>query len=294
MAIDKSKWNLNVKVSQKTIDEIKKMGMTKALKTASGSSAAARANSDASAKEWNEGLRRLYGADKVDRMSNMAGGAKSAKTVTYKGPSKPKGAYTKGSTKSQPKKNNFVETGKKVALGAAAIGTLAATRGRGAAIAARLAPGVAKSGLGKALIGSETRVLPKVAESVKVGPKGSFGKTTSAMAKGGKKIGTKSEFATKATQESARKSLATRAATVKSEGVTVGPKGSFGKTTSTAAKKSVAKKAAPKIVAKTTTSKPASTSRIVKGGFYKGMIATTTKTKNGTITKYTKPKGGKK
>ena len=34
MAIDKSKWNTNIKVSKKTIDEIKKMGMSKALKTA--------------------------------------------------------------------------------------------------------------------------------------------------------------------------------------------------------------------------------------------------------------------
>ena len=33
MAIDKSKWDTKIRVSQKTIDEIKKMGMSKALKT---------------------------------------------------------------------------------------------------------------------------------------------------------------------------------------------------------------------------------------------------------------------
>ena len=63
MAIDKSKWNTNVKVSQKTIDEIKKMGMAKALKTVAGASAASK--NDASAKAWVEGVKRLYGANRV-------------------------------------------------------------------------------------------------------------------------------------------------------------------------------------------------------------------------------------
>lgn len=63
MAIDKSKWDTNVKVSQKTIDEIKKMGMAKALKTVAGASAASK--NDASAKAWVEGVKRLYGANRV-------------------------------------------------------------------------------------------------------------------------------------------------------------------------------------------------------------------------------------
>lgn len=245
MAIDKSKWDKNIKVSQKTIDEIKKMGMAKALKTVSGATAAGKNVGDASAKEWAEGVKRLYTAERVNaamkssKPKPVMTGPKSANTPVYKGPNKPKGVYTKGSTKSQPKKNSFIETGKKVALTAAAVGTLAATRGRGTAIAARLAPGLAKSGIGKALVGAETRVMPKVAEGVKVGAKGSFGKTTSATAKAaGKKIGTKSEFANKATQDAARKALAARAAAAKGkEGFTVGPKGSFGKTTAKSVKK---------------------------------------------------------
>ena len=241
MAIDKSKWDKNIKVSQKTIDQIKKMGMAKALKTVSGASAASKNLGDASAKEWAEGVKRLYTAERVNatmKNTSRPRGATGFK-ATYTGPKKPTGSYTKGSTKSQPKKNSFVETGKKVALTAAAVGTLAATRGRGTAIAARLAPGLAKSGVGKALIGAETKVMPKVTESVKVGPKGSFGKTTSATAKAaGKKIGTKSEFANKATQDTARKALAARAAAAKGkEGFTVGPKGSFGKTTAKSVKK---------------------------------------------------------
>lgn len=64
MTIDKSKWNTNVKVSQKTIDEIKKMGMAKALKTVAGATAASK--NDASARAWVEGVKRLYGSDRVN------------------------------------------------------------------------------------------------------------------------------------------------------------------------------------------------------------------------------------
>ena len=63
MAIDKSGWNLKVKVSQATINEIKKMGMAKALKTVAGASKAS--GTDASAKAWVEGVKRLYGANRV-------------------------------------------------------------------------------------------------------------------------------------------------------------------------------------------------------------------------------------
>jgi hypothetical protein len=59
MAIDKSKWDLKTKVSQKTIDDIKKMGMTAALKSVKG--AVASSKDDSSAKAFAEGVRRLYG-----------------------------------------------------------------------------------------------------------------------------------------------------------------------------------------------------------------------------------------
>lgn len=227
MAIDKSKWNLNIKVSQKTIDEIKKMGMTKALKTASGSAAAARNNSDASAREWNEGLRRLYGADKVGAMGNMTGGPKSANTVTLK---KPKGAYTKGATKSgstvttssksasksTPAKktlanynndtnklpNNMSTAGKtktptkgltpqKVAGTALGIAALVATKGKVGRI----------GGLGKvsgAALKAAKSAPKAAAATVKTGAKGSFGPTTKTLAKS--KLGTPSEYATRAAQ----------------------------------------------------------------------------------------------
>lgn len=61
--IDKSKWDTSIRVSQKTIDEIKKMGMSKALKTVAGATKASKM--DPSAKAWAEGVKRLYGADRV-------------------------------------------------------------------------------------------------------------------------------------------------------------------------------------------------------------------------------------
>lgn len=80
MAIDKSKWNTNVKVSQKTIDEIKKMGMSKALKTVAGASKAS--GMDASAKAWVEGVKRLYGANRV-----AAATKSTPKSSSYPSPS---------------------------------------------------------------------------------------------------------------------------------------------------------------------------------------------------------------
>lgn len=217
MAIDKSKWNKNIKVSQKTIDEIKKMGMTKALKTAKGAGAAGRNVNDASAREWAEGLRRLYTPERVDKLigSSSKGaksGPQSANTKVYTGPSKPKGAYSKGSTKSTPK-NKGMSTAQKVGGAALAAGALIATRGKATSVASKLAPGLTKSPVGRALFGTETRTLgkvpaktlakakaaPKAAPAkVTVGAKGSFGKTTKSMAKS--KLGTPSEYASRAAQ----------------------------------------------------------------------------------------------
>lgn len=265
MAIDKSKWNTNIKVSQKTIDDIKKMGMTKALKTVGGATSAGKNVGDASAKEWAEGVKRLYGSNRVDAaiaQSNRTGGPKSANAVMYKGPTKAAGSYTKGSTKSTSsattsgkKSGGFRVTPKEKAIAGtvAAVGALALGKGKGVGVASRLAPGLMKSPVGRALAGSETRVI---GDSFKVGAKGSFGKTTSATAKAaGKKIGTKAEFATKATQDAARKAIAQRAANAGGS-FRVGPKGSMGKTTAkSTVKKTAAKKPTPAQLRKDTVAK---------------------------------------
>jgi hypothetical protein len=125
---------------------------------------------------------------------------------------------------------------------------LAASKGRGASAAAKLSPavgGLAKSAVGRALLGSgkpltskaftTAKAAPKpYAAKVTVGPKGSFGKTTMQQAKGGK--GTPSEYSSRAGQLAARKTIQSRmsgpdAARASANKVTVGKKGSFGATT---------------------------------------------------------------
>lgn len=106
MAVDKSKWNTNVKVSQKTIDEIKKMGMAKALKTVAGASAASK--NDASARAWVEGVKRLYGSDRVNTAVKSGTPKKSAAASSYPSPSSAgsNSAKPKATTTSGPKSAN--------------------------------------------------------------------------------------------------------------------------------------------------------------------------------------------
>lgn len=264
MAIDKSKWNKNIKVSQKTIDEIKKMGMTKALKTAAGAGAAGRKVGDASAKEWAEGLRRLYTPERVDKLMGSASkaaksGPQSANTKVYTGPKKPAGQYTKGAAKSTPK-NKGLSTAQKVVGTGAAAAALIASRGRAAGLASRLAPGLAKSGVGKALMGPDMKKLamanPKLKEaaasaaakpkaasaSVKTGAKGSFGPTTKTMAKS--KLGTPSEYASRAAQFGGPSNITIKKAAAKKAAI---KKASFSKSTPSNLRKEIKADRARKI-----------------------------------------------
>ena len=206
------------KVSQSTINSIKKMGMTEALKLAGKNGATA----GGAAREFQEGVRRMYGAKRLEAAKTKYAPVKSASADAARGgANKPvvnKPAANKPATKSN---SNF---GKAVAglYGAAAVGALVASKGKGAAVAAKMSPAVAsaaKSGIGKALLGTgKNTISPAMmakykaaaglkpnAAKVTVGPKGSFGKTTMTQAKSGK--GTPSEYASKAGQESARASV---------------------------------------------------------------------------------------
>tara|TARA_R110000868_G_scaffold133205_4_gene344706 strand:+ start:264 stop:893 length:630 start_codon:yes stop_codon:yes gene_type:complete len=71
-SLNKSNWKLNTKVSQRTIDNIKSMGMTKALKQVTSTS---------KSKEFKEGVARLYGANRV------AAAKKTVSAVVKKSPS---------------------------------------------------------------------------------------------------------------------------------------------------------------------------------------------------------------
>lgn len=96
MAIDKSKWNTSVKVSQKTINEIKKMGMSGALKSVAGAQKASK--DDASARAFVEGVRRLYGADRVAAATKSTSAVKYSSADAARSASKPKATPKPAST----------------------------------------------------------------------------------------------------------------------------------------------------------------------------------------------------
>ena len=236
-AVTKTKVTPGTKVSQKTIDNIKSMGMSKTLESLKSIGQPGGKNVPAS-KEFIEGARRMYGS-RVDKYlpstygktGYPSSGAKPAAKPMAKPASKGSSAATKAK----------VIGGTVAAIALAAKGSSA-----GRSAAAKLAPGLAKSAVGKALFGSgkpltskafaTAKAAPKpYAAKVTIGPKGSFGKTTMQQAKGGK--GTPSEYASKAGQAAARKTIQSRpaasadAARAAAGKVTVGKKGSFGATT---------------------------------------------------------------
>jgi hypothetical protein len=147
------------KVSQKTIDSIKKLGMTKALSLAVKNGK----TSGGMAREFQEGVRRMYGAKRLEAAKTKYAPVK-AKTadaaragVTKPAPKPVTKPTTKPTTKPGTKSNsNF---GKAVAglYGAAAVGAMVASKGKAAGLAAKLSPAVgaaAKSRVGKAVFGT--------------------------------------------------------------------------------------------------------------------------------------------
>ena len=239
MAIDKSTWNKNVKVSQSTIDDIKKLGMTKALKLAKQNAGATQGGL---VKEYQEATRRLYGdkrfaaatkaATPMKKGSYQAGSAKSSKAtyttgsgVKYKASGTPaaKPAAKPTTTKATTKKDNTANIVKGVAGTAAAIGLLVAGRGKGASTIAKLSPQV-----GRAMNSTAGRWLTGTVEKSATKAASTSGRIA---AKAGKPVSQ--------TQYDAMVSAA------KAKGISTTAK----KATTTAAKKTAAKKtaAAPKM-----------------------------------------------
>ncbi len=189
MAIDKSTWNKKVKVSQSTIDDIKRLGMSKALRLAKENAAGPQKGLVA---EYQEATRRLYG----DKRFSAATGAKpkSASATPKKMAGQPSGyrnskqagpmtgqpsgyrstkqagpakkastSYSPQKMKSAPKKGVSASTAIKAYAGtAAAVGLLALTRGKGAGVIAKLSPAV-----GRALNTPVGRALSGTAEKAK-------------------------------------------------------------------------------------------------------------------------------
>jgi hypothetical protein len=207
------------KVSQSTINSIKKMGMTEALKLAGKNGK----TSGGMAREFQEGVRRMYGAKRLEAAKTKYAPAKSTSADAARSKAmgaKPasKAAVKAVSTKSMSK-GSSMSTKAKVVGGTVAAVALAAKGGpAGRKVASKLAPGLAKSAVGRALFGTAPKMSPSMlakykaaagpkaaAAKVTVGPKGSFGPTTKTMAKS--KLGTASEYASKAGQASARASI---------------------------------------------------------------------------------------
>jgi hypothetical protein len=156
-------------VTQATINSIKKMGMTEALKLAGKNNK----TSGGMAREFQEGVRRMYGAKRLEAAKAKYAPAEKPKFSTA---SRPPVAKPKFSTASRPPvankptpkpaaKSNTRSNVVKGTLGAAAaVGVLAASKGRGASVAAKLSPAVGKfasSGAGKAIFGTGEKLTNK-------------------------------------------------------------------------------------------------------------------------------------
>ena len=156
-------------VTQSTINSIKKMGMTEALKLAGKNGK----TSGGMAREFQEGVRRMYGAKRLEAAKAKYAPAEKPKFSTA---SRPPVAKPKFSTASRPPmaakpkakpvtKNNTKSNVIKGTVGtAAALGLLAVGKGKGAAVAAKLSPAVGKfasSSAGKAIFGTGEKLTNK-------------------------------------------------------------------------------------------------------------------------------------
>lgn len=243
--LSKSAATINTKkvvVKQDMIDFIKTQGMTKALKRAGEIKASGKGGE----REFLEGVRRMYGQRRLDAATKGAGPKMPTMTAPKGANKKPANRLSKSAASIQTKVNSkpsasttAKKSNNKVGLGitgaALATAALIASRGKATGLASKLSPAVGKALGAKTGANTASNVMARklASESVKVGPKGSFGPSTSAMAKAGKNVGTKSEFAQKAMQDKARAYLASRAAAKSAP-------------TKAAASKPTLKKAAPK------------------------------------------------
>lgn len=149
------------KVSQKTIDDIKRLGMTKALALAGKNGKTA----GGLASEFQEGVRRMYGAKRLETAMKSAAGTSGKSPYPFSGAAGKTKAGTKPTVKPKTKTGSSMADKAKVVGGtAAAIGLLALGKGKGAGAAAKLSPAVgnfAKSGLGKAIFGTGEKISTK-------------------------------------------------------------------------------------------------------------------------------------
>jgi hypothetical protein len=229
---DKSTWDTKTKVSQGTIDEIKKMGMTKALGSVKG--AAASSKDDSSAKAFAEGVRRLYGDQRYNKAVGKPSKAPTPSNFKYGSGNMPSPKpsnfkYGSGTAPASTKKpeSGFTNTGRKVAgVGAAAL-TAVALKKLGPVGAAMAAKGAAQ-GLAKTAsklvskpkaVGTKAEFKAKSASDAsrkviqdRMAKKAAAKKVAGKKAPGKSSVGTVSEYAKKAEQELMRKEIQARMA----------------------------------------------------------------------------------
>jgi len=272
MAVDKSTWNKKVKVSQSTINDIKGLGMTKALNLAKMNAKSPQAGLVA---EYQEATRRLYGDKRFAAATGAKPAAKGAastgskqkiynpkyatspsatkqKVYNPKYASKPSAAAApKASTKYSPapmktpaKKSSGGGISKgtvaTVAGTIAAAGLLIAGRGKGASLATKLAPGLMKNKVAQALLTGEIKAAPKVVS--KVASKAATKASTTSVKVKDTVAAASGRAAAKAGKPVSQAQYDAMVAAAKARGVSTVAK----KATTTAAKKTVAKKVAKK------------------------------------------------
>jgi len=148
------------KVSQKTIDDIKRLGMTKALALAGKNGNPA----GGLASEFQEGVRRMYGAKRLEAAKKSAAGTSGKSPYAFSGVAGKTKTDTKPAAKPKAKDNTKSNLFKAVGGTVAAVGLLAASKGKGASAASKLSPAVgkfAKSGVGQAIFGTGEKISTK-------------------------------------------------------------------------------------------------------------------------------------
>ena len=172
-----------IKVKQDMIDFIKEQGMTAALKRA-GELKASGAKGEA---EFLEGVRRMYGARRLSE-ATMAAKPVAKSADAARATAKPvakKAVAKKVASKGMSTKEKALAVGGT----AAAVGALVLSKGKAAGLASKLSPGLAKSSVGKLLIG-KPMTNPTIAMRAKMADKATSAKATAGRvaAKAGKPV----------------------------------------------------------------------------------------------------------
>ena len=152
-----------IKVKQEMIDFIKTQGMTAALKRAGK----IQASGQKGEAEFLEGIRRMYGANRLAAATAAAKPKAAPRGAIVDGMKKPSAVKSNKTTAKPAAKKGGMSTGAKITGGVAAAGLLIASRGKATGLAAKLSPTVAKALGARAGSNSAANVMAKKISSIK-------------------------------------------------------------------------------------------------------------------------------